>query len=47
MDHLFEIDDAEWEEEFTAHAGDDVIIYNPGNSILKKILNQTITDQNT
>jgi surface carbohydrate biosynthesis protein len=48
LDHLFTIDDAQWRAELATCRYDDIMIYDPGNTILKKILHQELSaDQTT
>ena len=42
LDHLFEIDDAQWHAELAEHSFDKVMTYDPGNGILKSILTKEL-----
>lgn len=42
LDHLFEIDDAQWRQDLEATNFSSLMIYNPGNSILKSILEKEL-----
>lgn len=42
LDHLFEIDDAQWQKDLEATNFSSLMIYNPGNTILKSILEKEL-----
>ena len=42
IDHLFEIDDAQWHAQLAEHSFDKVMTYDPGNGILKSILTKEL-----
>lgn len=42
LDHLFEIDDEQWQEELANSAFSNIMVYDPGNSILKTILEKEL-----